>query len=119
MLTDTEIIQREAGYEVLKSHQVVIFTNGSTLDLHHVQFCGYPDTFLRAIEADPDHWVVVDMRSLTHRSFEGEVKCAPARDADGLVLYTLRACYRDAESLRAAALAKCRAAWFIPSRLAA
>lgn len=119
MLTDTEIIQREAGYEVLKSHQVVIFTNGSTLDLHHVQFCGYPDKFLRGIEADPDHWLIVDMRDLTHRGFEGEVKSAPTRDADGLVLYTLRAGYRDADSLRSAALAKCRAAWFIPNRLAA
>ena len=119
MLTDTEIIQREAGYEVMASHQVVIFNDNSTLDLHHVQFCGYPDRFLRAFEADPDHWVVVDMRSLTHRGFEGEIKSAPARDADGLVLYTLRAGFRDAATVRAAALAKCRAAWFIPTRLAA
>ena len=50
MLTDSQIIQREAGYEVMASHQVVIFTNGSTLDLHHVSFCGYPDRFLRASE---------------------------------------------------------------------
>lgn len=119
MLTDTQIIQREAGYEVMASHQVVIFTNGSTLDLHHVSFCGHPDRFLRAFEADPDHWVVVDMRSLTHRAFEGEMKSMPARDGDGLVLYTLRSSYSDAASLRDQALQKCRAAWFVPNRLVA
>lgn len=119
MLTDTQIIQRAAGYEVMASHQVVDLPDGSSMKLHHVQFCGHVDRFLRGFEADPDHWLVVDVRSLLHRGFEGEVKCAPARDADGLLHFTLRASFPSSESVRIAALRHCRAAWFVPSQLAA
>lgn len=112
MLTDTRIIHRHGGYEVLAHCQAINWPNGDTIGLHTVRFNGHDDMFLRATRHDDLHWIVFDLRDVTPRSFEQDVKSQPRRDTDGMVLFTLRQGYSCADQFLAKALAIFKAAWF-------
>lgn len=111
MLTDTHIIQRQGGYEVLARRQVITWPTGCSIDLHRVRSYGYDDLFLRAVRHDELHWVVFDLRDLTPPSFEADVKAQPRHDLDGMVLYSLRLGYGTSAEFLSKALANFRAAW--------
>lgn len=115
MLTDTRIIHRHGGYDVLAERQVVAWPNGDTIGLHPVVAHGYADMFLRACRSDDLHWIIFDLRAITPAGFEADLKAQPRRDNDGMVLYTLRATYPGASACLQAALANFRAAWFAPA----
>lgn len=111
MFADTRIIHRHGGYEVLAHRQIINWPKGDTIGLHRVRFNGHDDMFLRALQHDDLHWIVFDLRDVTPRGFEADVKAQPREDFDGMVLYTLRLGYSDAEEFKAKALLNFRAGW--------
>lgn len=110
MFTDTRIIQRHAGYEVLAHRVGITWPNKTTLDLHPVRFNGHDDMFLRALQHDELHWIVFDLRDAA-ATLAADIKALPRRDTDGLVMHTLRLGFGGAHEFRAKALAHFRAAW--------
>ena len=111
-------IAAHGGYEVLAAAQAIVWRDGSTIGLHRVLFNGHADLFLRALQHDPLHWIVVDLRTLTPEPFEHELRAMLPRDHDGMVLFTLRHRHAGAQAFAAAALARFKAAWFAADVLA-
>lgn len=94
-LTDTTIIHRHGRYGVLSHRHEVLFADGSKVDLHNVQDDGYASMFLRAL-VDPHVGVLVfDLRQVC-KSFDEDLRSLPARDAHGVVFYTLRQHFKNA-----------------------
>lgn len=90
MLTDTRILQRHSGYEVLAECQAVRFPDNHAVQLHDVRRRGIDDMFLRACLYGKSQWCVFDLRTV-HRKFAVEIPLTLHRDRPGLVLYMLRA----------------------------
>lgn len=111
MLTDTKVIQRHEGHQVLAQRYEVEWKDGSSVWLHALGVCGIEDPFLRAIQHQPNHWIVVDLRDLA-RSLEADIKRLRRQDAIGVVFYTLRLGYASAAAFLAAAIERNKAAWF-------
>lgn len=92
-LTDTTIIHRHGRYGVLSQRYEVLFADGSAVELHEVQEDGYPRMFLRAL-VSPDIGVCLfDLRQLC-KEFDEDLRSLPARDAHGVVFYTLRSHFK-------------------------
>lgn len=111
MSTDTRIIQRHAGYDVLAQQQTIAWPGGSSVGLHPVHHHGRLALFLRALQHDTPHWIVVDLRDLAPSTLAADAEALPRHDAYGVALYALRLGFSGAAQFRAAAVACCRAAW--------
>jgi hypothetical protein len=116
--TPPAIIAAHGGYEVLATAQAIVWADGSTIGLHRVQFQGYSDLFLRALQHDTLHWIVFDLRDATPPTFEAEIKTMMPIDHDGMVFYSLRLHHAHgprtdfgARTLTACALAHVKHAW--------
>ncbi len=111
MLTDSKIIQRHAEHCVMAQRYEVMWPNGSSAGLHGLLDNGVEHTYLRAIEHQAGHWIVVDLRDLAP-TLEADIKQLPKRDAIGVVFHTLRLTYPSAAAFACAAIAHNRAAWY-------
>lgn len=108
MYIDTTVTHQAGRHSVLAHCCGVFWPGAGQVVLHAVHVRGVLDRFLRAFELRPGsgRWAVVDLRDLLPRSFEGDIKAAPARDDDGLAAYALRTRYRSATEFINAAQAK-------------
>jgi hypothetical protein len=113
MLTDTRILQRHDGYEVLAECQAIPFHNGEAIQLHVVRRFGVEDMYLRAWEYENGRWCVFDLR-VVHRQFATELPLAMPRDRLGIVLYTLRANFPSGALFEACCFRNLAATWFAP-----
>lgn len=103
---------------VITSRHLVTFRDGSTVGLHPVWCDGYPQLLLRAVagsELQPSaagQWLCVDLTRLRCQprperlaELADDLRRHPARDHEGIVLFTLRGAYRSAQAFATAALA--------------
>lgn len=104
-LTDSSIIHREGDREVLAQRHEVMWPDGTAVNLHPVRVAGVPDTYLRALQLDAQCWVIFDLRRVARQLGE-DIARSPARDAIGLVFYTLRQAYPSAGYFRQAVLVR-------------
>lgn len=111
MLADTKIIQRHGDHQVMAQRYEVMWPNGSTVGLHAVYDAGAEHAFLRAIEHEHLHWIVIDLRDLAP-ALATDIPKLPRRDAIGCVFHQLRADYPDARAFIWQAMVKCKTAWF-------
>jgi len=82
----------------------VVFCDGSRLELRRLTQYGQPARMLRALptqRAGRAIATVVDLGKLS-RDLDNELRLAADRDADGLVMFTLRQRYANANEARAA-----------------
>lgn len=110
MLTDTRILQRHDGYEVLAESQAIPFHNGEAIQLHAVRRYGIDDMYLRAWEYENGRWCVFDLR-VVHRQFATELPHAMPRDRLGIVLYTLRATFTSGAMFEACCFRNLSSTW--------
>jgi hypothetical protein len=116
MLTDSKIIQRHAEHCVMAPRYEVMWPNGTSIGLHPVLDAGVEHAFLRAIEHQAGHWIVVDLRDLAP-GLAADIKQLPRRDAVGVVFHTLRLTFPDAPAFISAAINGNRGAWFSGSHV--
>lgn len=112
MLIETKIIQRHASHAVMAQRYEVMWPNGSTVGLHAVWDNGVEHAYLRAIEHQPLHWIIVDLRDLA-KGLEADLKQLPKRDAIGVVFHTLRLAFSCAAEFKARAIEHNRSAWHV------
>lgn len=103
MLLDTTIIHFHSAIAVIGECQVVFWPDRSSVKIHRVQDHGADAMFLRAFRYQATQWIVFDLRHLA-RSFAGDMISLPERDANGLVLYTLRQVFSSSAAFVAEAL---------------
>lgn len=117
---DARNIHRHGRFNVLPRRHEVMWADGSSIGLHLVSLldAGPPDTFLRAIQHDGQHWVIFDLRDV-NKQLDAEIRSHLPRDVPGLVFYTLRLQYASAAEFSAAALTAFKAAWFAAEPAAA
>jgi hypothetical protein len=89
---------------VASQRHEVMFKDGSTIGLHTVIQHGQPSVMLRAVPFGGLH-MVVDMGKLS-RQLDADLRSSHARDAHGLIFYTLRQIYSTASEAMAA-ITKC------------
>ena len=88
MLIDTRIIHAHGRHAVTAHRQEVMWRDGSTLWLHHVQLDGLDAPLLRALQVD-NCWALLDLgRALP--ALGDDIRCQPRRDTHGLVFFHLR-----------------------------
>lgn len=116
MLADTKIIQRHNGHQVMAQRYEIMFRDCSAIGLHAVYDCGVEHRFLRAIEHQPLHWIVIDLRDLAP-DLARDLPALPKRDAIGCVFHQLRADYASSAAFLRSALMHFRAAWFAGEEL--
>lgn len=110
MLTDTRILQRRNGYEVLAESQTIPFRDSSFVLLHAVRRLGLDDTYLRAWNFERDRWGIFDLRRL-HRDLARDMPFTLERDRSGLVLFTLRANFSSLGAFEAECLRQLSSSW--------
>jgi hypothetical protein len=116
MLTDTKIIQRHNAHQVMAQRYEIMFHDATTIGLHAVYDCGVEHRFLRAIEHQPLHWIVIDLRDLAP-DLARDLPALPKRDAIGCVFHQLRADYPSAAAFLRTALLRFKSAWFAGEEL--
>lgn len=108
-------------YQVTEAAQSVLMRDGSTVLLHRVYSHGFPQNTLRAARF-ADAFVVFDVRDAAP-SLADDLPRTHERDVPGLIFYTLRGQYRNADELHARVLKRAksfaRLATYSPEALAA
>lgn len=110
MMTDTNIVQAHGHFTVLAERLRVVFREGDEVTLHRVRSHGFDSPLLRAVEAEPGNWFVFDLRC-TGRTLARDLAAMPERDANGLVLYTLRELFPSATELLIRVVANSLEVW--------
>lgn len=110
MNSDSRIITQHGHFDVLSEQHTVHWPDASTLTLHRVQIHGTVHRFLRALRHSGVYWAVVDLRKLCS-TIEADLCILPPSDADGAVLFNLRADYRNAATFTLAAAGQAEALW--------
>lgn len=91
MLIDSTPLHNIGDYTVLAERYAVTFRDDQTVGLHPVNQAGRTAMFLRCLIDDAQlHAIVFDLRDISH-TLASAIQQAPARDASGLVLFSLRA----------------------------
>ena len=110
-LQDNRVIQTHGDYTVLAQRFEVMFHDGSTVGLHPVVLAGETQMFLRAVQTQGLMWSIFDVRAFG-REVEDDIKRGGARDAPGVVFFTLRQRFINANAFLAAAAEHARYAWW-------
>lgn len=100
MLADKRIIGRVGSYQVAGGVHEVQLRDGSLHRLYMVHHQGLQSSYLRAMTLDGSNVLhVFDVRKLA-RSLAEDIATAPARDALGLITFTLRGAFPTADAFR-------------------
>ncbi len=111
MHADARIIAKHQTIEVLDSPQVIAWPDGSVVRLHRARLRGIEQTELRAVQHRPGlTWLAFDLRVVA-RTLAFDLPSLPRRDHDGIVLFTLRDAFPNADRFIAKALDNARAVW--------
>jgi hypothetical protein len=103
MLADTSVIHEHGAFAVIAECQPVLFKDWTMVALHRVHHHGSDSMFLRAFLLGDKQWLIIDLRTVA-RTLATEIPELPARDTDGLVLYTLRRDFQSVDDFHARAL---------------
>lgn len=109
MLTDSSIISRYGRHAVQGQRHEVAFRCGTTVALHQVLDGHIPAPFLRAVITDRRVYVV-DVRQLC-KQLDEDMRRTLDRDVPGLVAWTLRLHFRDAEEFMQAVRLQAGVRW--------
>jgi len=110
-LQDNRVIQTHGSYTVLAQRFEIMFRDGSAVGLHPVALGGEQQMFLRAVQTQGLMWSIFDVRSFSPDVEEDIKRCGP-RDAPGVVFFTLRQRFLNANAFLAAAAERARHAWW-------
>lgn len=110
MLIDNKILTRHGIYEVLAESQTVVFRDDSKQRLHFVQRNSVTDIYLRAFERAPGRWCLFDLRVID-RNFSVDLPHALHRDRPGMVMFSLRALFRDASGFSECCMRNLEGVW--------
>lgn len=108
--SDTRIIHSHGPFDVLAEHHRVDFRDTTFATLHQVLAHGHPDTYLRAVLDQHQHWIVFDTRRLA-RSIGYDVPLLPRNDAPGCIAFTLRDTFPGDRAFLAEAMFHRRESW--------
>lgn len=101
------------AYQVTEAAQSVLMRDGSTVLLHRVYSHGFPQNTLRAARF-AEAFVVFDVRDAAP-SLADDLPRTHDRDVGGLIFYTLRGQFRNADELHARILKRAKAFGRLPT----